>query len=100
IKKIANALYDTREQDREDKNNAMAMQFFGELMGSAIQNPEALRTIVELSQQNQIEDMGNQSKPVTEPQNKPNTGGFGNQGQQTAQVQKKPSSRSKRQTST
>jgi hypothetical protein len=96
IKKIAYALYDTREQDREDKNNAMAMQFFGQLMGSAIQNPEALRTIVELSQQNQSEEIGNQYQQATPPQNKPNAGGFGNQDPQVTQSQKKPNSRSKR----
>ncbi len=96
IKNVVYALYNTREQDREDKNNAMAMQFFGELIGSAIQNPEALRTIVELGKENQIDRMENQNPLENQHQNKTNVAGFGNQDQQANQPPKKPSNRAKR----
>lgn len=53
ITNVVSALYNTREQDREDKNNEMAMQFFGQLMTAAIQNPDSLQTLVALSNQSQ-----------------------------------------------
>ncbi|MBU7584675.1 MAG: hypothetical protein KAF91_17480 [Nostoc sp. TH1S01] len=51
ITNIVSVLYNTREQDREDKNNALTMQFFGQLMTAAIQNPDSLQALVALGNQ-------------------------------------------------
>jgi hypothetical protein len=48
-------LRDEKKAEREDKNNQMAMQLFGSILGQGLQNPEGLRVLMELAE-NQKKD--------------------------------------------
>jgi hypothetical protein len=55
IGNIVSALHDTREQDREDKNNAMMIQLLTPMLTAAMQNPDSLQTLMTLSNSGQQE---------------------------------------------
>lgn len=55
-------LRDEKKAEREDRNNQMAMQLFGNILNQGMQNPESFRVLMELAElQKQQNDTGKTS---------------------------------------
>ncbi|MEN9518519.1 MAG: hypothetical protein RLZZ381_1107 [Cyanobacteriota bacterium] len=49
-------LRDEKKAEREDRNNQMAMQLFGNILNQGIQNPDGLRALIELAESQKTEN--------------------------------------------